>query len=92
MNLRWWAEWQDGVLVHLTLVDVLEEMPAPHHFRVRSVRSGNYYGAAEHDLLPLATALDPRERCARCGRERGDHNVRHKFADRSEWPEDCRGT
>jgi hypothetical protein len=68
--------------VHLSMVEVMEAVPkttAIAHYRVRSVRSGKFYVAADHELLPLSRVTDPAERCFTCGRTRANHNVRHPF-------------
>lgn len=81
---RWFAERDDsGRVVHLSLVDVLESMPrsmAVGHYRVRSVRSGRYYVAADHELVAMVAFLDPHDTCGKCGLRRGKHHVRHPFA------------
>jgi hypothetical protein len=88
----WWTErGEDGAIVHLSLVEVTEAMPkttAIAHYRVRSVRSGRFYVAADHELLPLARVTDPVERCSTCGKARANHNVRHPFEPAPRWCQD----
>lgn len=83
----WWAERDaSGLVVHLTLVEVVGPAWMRAHLSARSVRSGRTYAVPISSLLPVGAFSDPVEVCDRCGRPRGNHNARHMFVARKATP------